>query len=81
MTPLVLNEQSLEVFAKQTAHLFEQKETEENWSKFEEALVKLTAVTLGSNQLPSFAATIKTKLKNAIIQSVSSLLFDLICSF
>eukprot|EP00842_Homolaphlyctis_polyrhiza_P000762 jgi/Hompol1/1687/HPOL_001419-RA len=50
--------------------LFEQRETEENWTKMEDALLRLTAIVRGSAQLPGFATTIKTRMKTAIVNSL-----------
>nr|KAJ3416971.1 hypothetical protein HK105_001126 [Polyrhizophydium stewartii] len=54
------------------AALFEQRETEENWTKFDEALMRLTAITRGSAHLPGFVSVIKTRLKSAIVSCLST---------
>ncbi|KAL5036972.1 hypothetical protein BDEG_24901 [Batrachochytrium dendrobatidis JEL423] len=66
------NAAALEYEVKQMAALFEQRESEENWTKFEEALLKLTAITRGSHQLSGFTAIIKTRLKTALINCLST---------
>lgn len=50
-------------------NLFEQKETEETWLKFEESILKFQQITLGSHDLATFIPFVK-KLKPALISCV-----------
>ncbi|KAH6587444.1 hypothetical protein BASA50_011386 [Batrachochytrium salamandrivorans] len=63
---------ALEYEIKQMAILFEQRETEDNWTKFEDALLRLTAIARGSHSLPGFATLIKARLKTALIGCLST---------
>jgi hypothetical protein len=54
---------------KQMIQLFEQKETEENWTKFQDSIQKFQLITLGSHHLDQFIVQVK-KLKNALISCV-----------
>ena len=38
-------EQSVEIFVKEMSKLFEEKESEDNWSQFEDMLIKFTTIT------------------------------------
>ena len=61
---------TLDLFTKQMAQLFEQKETEDNWNKFEDSLIRFTEITKSSSNSPNFVGFVRSRLKNAIIQSV-----------
>jgi hypothetical protein len=63
-------EHALDLFTKQMAHLFEQKETEDNWNKFEDSILRFTEMTKSASTSPNFVGFIRSRLKNAIIQSV-----------
>lgn len=62
---------ALEAELNRLAIGFEKGETEETWLKFEEALQRLMAIALGSSSVPGFASMVKTKLKKALLGSVS----------
>lgn len=51
--------------------MFEQKESEENWTKFELALTRLTGIARGSSDLNGFSGGIK-RLKTGITNCVST---------
>ncbi|KAJ3087761.1 hypothetical protein HK102_010340 [Quaeritorhiza haematococci] len=54
-----LDASGLEAELKALLTLFEQRETEDNWTKFEDALNRLAAVVRGSHQLPQFVHFVK----------------------
>ena len=57
---------------RQLAALFEQKETEENWTKLDDGLSKLAAITRGSAHLPSFVGAVKIHFKMPIVNCLMS---------
>lgn len=64
------DEQALDAYTKKMALLFEQKESEDNWQKFEECVIRFTEMTISSSHYPSYTVFVKTRLKNALIQTV-----------
>ena len=72
MTTSGASDQALDLFTKQMSLLFEQKETEDNWNKFEDSLIRFTALTKSSSHSPIFVGLVRSRLKNAIVQSVFS---------
>jgi len=69
------DEAALDAYTKKIASTFEQKETEDNWQKFEEILIRFTEITITSSHFPNYIVFVKSRLKNALIQSVCNL-FD-----
>ncbi|KAJ3326037.1 hypothetical protein HDV06_002422 [Boothiomyces sp. JEL0866] len=63
-----ITESAFELFTKQTLVLFQQKESEENWQKFEAQINKIHQITLGSYHISNFLFIMKTKLHKIIVQ-------------
>lgn len=68
MQPQEITETAFELFTKQTLVLFQQKESEENWQKFEAQINKIHQITLGSYHISNFLYIMKTKLFKIIVQ-------------
>jgi hypothetical protein len=64
------DEAALDAYTKKMASLFEQKESEDNWQKFDECVIRFTEMTITSSHYPSYIGFVKSRLKNALIQSV-----------
>lgn len=63
---------SFDLEVKRIATLFEQKETEGNWTQFDDSLQKLSAILLGSPELNSqLQSVFRNRLKDAILVAVS----------
>ncbi|KAI8896145.1 clasp N terminal-domain-containing protein [Globomyces pollinis-pini] len=68
---MITDQSSLDMYVKQALRLFEQKETEQTWMKFEESLLKTTAIIKNSHSVPGFMNSLKP-LKASIIQALNS---------
>ena len=65
-----LTELEWDAEVKQLLAVFNLKETEETWNRFEDAIVRLTLVTRGSYSLPNFLPGMK-RLKPGLIGCVT----------
>ncbi|KAJ3277040.1 hypothetical protein HDV01_000092 [Terramyces sp. JEL0728] len=68
MQEIKITETAFELFTKQTLVLFQQKESEENWQKFEAQINKIRQIALGSYQISNFLFIVRTKLHKIIVQ-------------
>ena len=72
MAPIKLNANQLDCESNKFQSLFELGESEETWGKFDQAISRMTDITLGSQQLVNFHSTFKTRWKMGIVTCLNS---------